>query len=75
MVNSAQTEGAQLELERQHYWFREKIRIFTGEIDVGRFQNCYTVIGILGGGMVVGFKIFTDCYNNCRASITEGDQY
>jgi hypothetical protein len=73
-VNSAYTGGAQLELERQHYWFREKIRIFTGEIDVGRFQNRYTVISI-GGRGGEGFKIFTDCYNNCRASITEGDQY
>jgi hypothetical protein len=46
LLNSPQTVGALPELKRQQYWSREKIRTFTGEIDVDRFQSCYTEISM-----------------------------
>jgi hypothetical protein len=46
LLNSPQTVCAQPELKRQQYWSREKIRTFTGEIDVDRFQSRYTEISM-----------------------------
>jgi hypothetical protein len=46
LLNSPQTVGALPKLKRQQYWSREKIRTFTGEVDVNRFQSHYTEISI-----------------------------
>ncbi len=64
LLNSPQTVVAQPELKRQQYWSRDKIRTFTGEIDVDRFQSRYTEISV--GQWGGGFRILTHCNKNCR---------